>query len=79
MYSVQRGEIMAKTIAITISDAAHKRLTDVQKRMNKIRREKVKCFGVRIVPTNQTEAMEWILKHTLMPISDFTEGSEGVD
>lgn len=66
---------MSKTIAITVSNAAHKSLTDVQKKMTKIRQ--VKIPGASKV--NQAEAMEWILTHTLMPISDFQEGSEEVE
>ena len=68
---------MSKTIAITVSDKAHKRLTDVQKRMDDIRQ--ASAPGIPIRNVNQTEALEWILKHTLMPISDFQDDSEEVE
>ena len=64
---------MSKTIAITVSGAAHKRLTDVQEKMTKIRQAKTPGAS----KVNQAEAMEWILKHTLMPISDFQDDPEG--
>jgi hypothetical protein len=66
---------MSKTIAITVSDASHKRLTDVQEKMTKIRQEKIPGAS----KVNQAEALEWVLKHTLMPISDFQEDSEEVE
>lgn len=58
---------MSKTITMMISGAAHKRLTDVQEKMTKIRQAKTPGAS----KVNQAEAMEWILIHTLMPISDF--------
>ncbi len=63
---------MSKTIAITVSNTAHKRLTDVQEKMTEIRQAKIPGAS----KVNQAEAMEWILKHTLLPISDFQEGPE---
>jgi len=66
---------MSKTMNISVSDAAHKRLTDVQEKMTKIRKAKIPGAS----KVNRNEAMEWVLKHTLMPISDFQEDSEVVD
>lgn len=66
---------MSKTIAITVSNAAHKSLTDVQEKMTKIRQAKIPGAS----KVNQAEALEWVLKHTLMPISDFQEDSDGVE
>jgi hypothetical protein len=66
---------MSKTIAITVSNAAHKSLTDVQEKMTKIRQAKIPGAS----KVNQAEALEWVLTHTLMPISDFQGDSEGVE
>lgn len=54
---------MSATIAVTISDAAHKRLSATQKHMTKLRR--VNNPGASKV--NQADALDWVLKHAPMP------------
>jgi hypothetical protein len=63
---------MSATIAVTISDAAHKHLTDTQKRMTRLRREN----NPGASKVNQADALDWMLKHAPMPIRC---DSEGVD
>ena len=63
---------MSATIAVTISDTAHKQLSATQKRMTKLRR--INNPGASKV--NQADALDWILKHAPMPLKCDSEGAK---
>lgn len=66
---------MSTQISITLSKEAHNRLKAVQKRLTENR----KANNPEASKANQVDALEWILKHTLMPISDFQDDPEEVE